>query len=287
MARYRLRFLLQEFDLLGPEVILGRSPECHITIEDPLVSRRHARIKLGNDHAVVEDLGSRNGVRVNGKRIESPNPLDNGDRIRIGTQELVFFIAGAREKSSRTTGFMRLCRACGVPYPEGISCCPHCGADDAEEDTTISGLVVEPQRSWTFRLLGEVIDRALGAGRPDEAERVLRRAAEEMDERMSAGERLDPEQVATITGYALRLAAIRRDAEWLSWALTVHRGQQMVPSEQVLTHLEQLDSSTVPSLASLVEQFAVWMRSVPGMDGPDDVVLDRLERLTTRGSAGE
>ena len=66
MARYRLRFLLQEFDLPRGATILGRSSDCHVTIEDPLVSRHHARIVLEGDRAVVYDLNSRNGVKVNG-----------------------------------------------------------------------------------------------------------------------------------------------------------------------------------------------------------------------------
>ena len=90
MARYRLKFLLQEFDLRGPEVDLGRSPDCHITIEDPLVSRRHAKIVLTDDGPVVRDLGSRNGVLVNGERVDGERALQDGDRIRLGTQELVF-----------------------------------------------------------------------------------------------------------------------------------------------------------------------------------------------------
>src|SRR5687767_6926407 len=49
VARYRLRFLLQEFDLPRGATILGRSSDCHVTIEDPLVSRHHARIVLEGD----------------------------------------------------------------------------------------------------------------------------------------------------------------------------------------------------------------------------------------------
>ena len=58
MARYRLRFLLQEFDLPRGATILGRSSDCHVTIEDPLVSRQHARIMVRGEEATLEDLGS-------------------------------------------------------------------------------------------------------------------------------------------------------------------------------------------------------------------------------------
>ena len=66
MARYRLRFLLQEFDLPRGATLIGRSSDCHVTIEDPLVSRQHARIVIDGDDATLQDLGSRNGVKLNG-----------------------------------------------------------------------------------------------------------------------------------------------------------------------------------------------------------------------------
>ncbi|MEM6958223.1 MAG: FHA domain-containing protein, partial [Myxococcota bacterium] len=204
--RYRLRFLLQEFDLRGPEVLIGRSPDCHITIEDPLVSRRHARIRI-EDGAPPElrDLGSRNGVRLNGTKIDGPKSLSNGDRLRIGTQELVFFVPREQKREARTTGFMATCQSCGTPYPESVERCPHCGAT-AREDDTMSGVLIEARQAWTFQLLGEVIDRALETDRLDQADRMMRRAAREVDERLTAGDRLQQEQLSIITGYALRLA---------------------------------------------------------------------------------
>ncbi|MBK7396871.1 MAG: FHA domain-containing protein [Myxococcales bacterium] len=55
MARYRLRLLLQEFDLPQGETVLGRSPECQVTIDDPLVSREHAKIIVQDDTVVCRD----------------------------------------------------------------------------------------------------------------------------------------------------------------------------------------------------------------------------------------
>ncbi|MEO7109577.1 MAG: FHA domain-containing protein, partial [Polyangiaceae bacterium] len=90
MARYRLRFLLQEFDLPRGATLIGRSSDCHVTIEDPLVSREHARIVIDDEGARCEDLGSRNGVKINGVTARGTTRLKDGDRLRIGTQELVF-----------------------------------------------------------------------------------------------------------------------------------------------------------------------------------------------------
>ena len=71
------------------KVTLGRSRECDITISDPNVSRRHAEIKLEGGGYWIVDLGSTNGVEVNGRRVDRAK-LDEGDRIVLGQTELAF-----------------------------------------------------------------------------------------------------------------------------------------------------------------------------------------------------
>ena len=281
MARFRLRFLLQEFDLRGSEVILGRSPECHITIEDPLVSRQHAQILIQNDVAKIQDLGSRNGVIVNGKTLKGSRVLKDGDRIRLGAQELVFHFAKSTKRETKTTGFMTMCNACGTPFPERSPQCPHCGAAKQQDDT-ISGLVVEPRRSWTFQLLGEVIERALDSGRAPEAERMLRRAAREVDERLAAGERLDRTQVDSITGFAVDLAILQGSAEWVYWALNVHRHQAIFPANGLIERLEEIDYRKLPEAREYVDEFSEWVRNETQKlrPPPKEDLIDRLSQLT-------
>lgn len=105
VSRFRLRFLLQEFDLPVGEVVLGRSPECHVTIEDPLISRQHAKILVTQNSCTFVDLGSRNGSRINGRYVTAPTALQDSDRLRLGAQELVFFEMGTsvarRDKRAR------------------------------------------------------------------------------------------------------------------------------------------------------------------------------------------
>jgi len=286
LARYRLRFLLQEFDLIGSEIVIGRSPECHITIEDPLVSREHIRIRvLESGEAIVVDLGSRNGVRINGRPVESKGEqsLKDGDRIRLGTQELVFTVVQGRELPGRPTGFMRMCNACGTPYPEGAGRCPHCGAQTNLEEDTMSGLAVEPRRNWTFQLLGEVIERALTTGRAVEGERLLRRASKEIEERLAAGDKLDTTHIAMIAGFAVRLAALDGGSEWLAWALTLHRRQSLMVSAAVIDALEKLDLEAFPEMARLVGSYCNWYRQsgISGQ-GPDLGNLARLEVFASR-----
>ena len=72
--------------------VLGRSRECDITLNDPNVSRRHAEIRPGGGSWVVEDLGSTNGVKVNGRRINGPTELESGDRLALGTADVRFVV---------------------------------------------------------------------------------------------------------------------------------------------------------------------------------------------------
>jgi len=264
VTRFRLRFLLQEFDLVGAEVVIGRSSECQITIEDPLISRKHARVRITETEAFVSDLGSRNGVRVNGRLAKGEHPLKDGDRIRIGTQELVFAVVGRADRAPRPTGYMRLCHACGTPYPEGAPSCPHCGAPTLADEDTMTGQIAEPKRSWTFQLLGEVIERALASGRAVEAERLMRRAAKEVDERLAAGERLEPGHVAMIAGFAVRLAKLVGSADWVAWAITLHRRQGQMLADDVIDRLTEIDLATLPEVRALVDAFVAWFRTEHG-----------------------
>jgi predicted component of type VI protein secretion system len=129
-ARYRLRFLLQEFDLAPGHTLLGRGDDCHITIFDPAISRRHARIFVDEQHAILEDLGSRNGCRVNGVPIKGEINLSDGDRIRLGTQELVLseVKAATSQAIHRQTGSLCFCGSCRAAYAKEMDSCPHCGS---------------------------------------------------------------------------------------------------------------------------------------------------------------
>ena len=70
-------------------VTLGRLPECTVTLNDPNVSRRHAEIRPGTELTIV-DLGSTNGTKVNGLRIDGERVLVDGDIISLGSSHLRF-----------------------------------------------------------------------------------------------------------------------------------------------------------------------------------------------------
>jgi hypothetical protein len=77
---------------VGPGgAVIGRSRECDIVLQDSNVSRRHAEIRpSGGDGWTITDLGSTNGVKVNGRAIDAATPLSPGDQIAVGTVDVTF-----------------------------------------------------------------------------------------------------------------------------------------------------------------------------------------------------
>jgi hypothetical protein len=75
--------------LSGSRVVLGRSREADIVLQDPNVSRRHAELRRDEGGWQVVDLGSTNGIKVNGRRVDN-QPLRPGDQITIGVTDLTF-----------------------------------------------------------------------------------------------------------------------------------------------------------------------------------------------------
>ena len=75
--------------LAGEVLTIGRSRECGIVLDDPNVSRRHAELRPEGARWAVADLGSTNGITVNGSRVERAL-LEPGDEIALGRSRLTF-----------------------------------------------------------------------------------------------------------------------------------------------------------------------------------------------------
>jgi DNA-binding winged helix-turn-helix (wHTH) protein len=66
------------------ENIIGRDPQAAIVIDSPDVSRHHARLIVSNESVTLEDLGSKNGTFVAGKRLAAPAVVGDGDQVTVG-----------------------------------------------------------------------------------------------------------------------------------------------------------------------------------------------------------
>ena len=72
---------------------VGRSRDCDVVLEDAGISRRHAELRPGPGGWTVADLGSTNGVRVNGTQVRGVQLLRSGDLLELGSTEIVFEVS--------------------------------------------------------------------------------------------------------------------------------------------------------------------------------------------------
>jgi pSer/pThr/pTyr-binding forkhead associated (FHA) protein len=79
----------REYRFGSKRVLIGRTDQCDITINDSSVSRKHASIESKDGRFLLQDLKSKNGTLVNGKFIDV-YVLNHGDKIRIGRTVLQF-----------------------------------------------------------------------------------------------------------------------------------------------------------------------------------------------------
>jgi len=99
---FKLVWADREIVLQDGENILGREDDAAAWIDVHSVSRRHARIVVSGDSAVLEDLGSKNGTFLKGEAVTRPTDLSDGDRLRIGTVEMMVrrYVGGVSTQSA-------------------------------------------------------------------------------------------------------------------------------------------------------------------------------------------
>ncbi len=95
--------------------LFGRHPDCDVVLtKSRKVSRKHCCVAQVNDRLVVRDLGSMNGVRVNGERISTQCPLDVGDELAVGD---VRYTLADRSAATGAKSDNRVSQSGGKPLP--------------------------------------------------------------------------------------------------------------------------------------------------------------------------
>jgi len=303
--RFRLRFLLQEIDLPVGEITIGRSPSCTVTFEDPLVSRHHGRIAVSILNAEYEDLGSRNGTVINGTDVYGKYTLNDQDRIRIGTQELVFLDVTNRPVTrGRTTGYLRICPECRMVFPEGSTRCPHCGTEFnserkcancghsagvmdnvcsvcgypiAPEDSTIPAEMGGRTSGWEFQLVSEVFQKAFAAGRYERAGKILEDMMRDFDERDRGQDEKDRHSLRRISRCGFEMAQKTGDIKWLRWGIDRHRNLEIILHTSLVDLIEPFDSSGSMEFRGMIKKYLDTMEETLN---PETVRNDdRIRRL--------
>lgn len=94
----------REFPLFLGENTLGRVGDATAWIDSVTVSRRHARVVVSAEGATLEDLGSKNGTYLRGRRLEGPELLADGDEIRLGSVEMTFRVSSGTSPTKTYVG---------------------------------------------------------------------------------------------------------------------------------------------------------------------------------------
>ena len=121
-------------DLQRPILLIGRHMDCDVRLDTPKISRRHCCIAMAYDRLLIRDLGSRNGVRLNGRMIEEGR-LESGDEVAIGP--IVFRLEPSDERPEASAA--RPAPAAGRPAgspdppPRPVAAKPRSPKPDSEE----------------------------------------------------------------------------------------------------------------------------------------------------------
>lgn len=221
--RFRLRYLHHDLELSEGQFAVGRSAGCQLSLDDPLVSRRHALLVVATDGVTVEDLQSRNGVLLNGTRITGRTDVRPGDKIVIGSQELTLLEGHegtARETSNFPVGKRTLPK---VPVAEAAEREGSSLAAPPPSDPDADSSMV--RRADAFNLLGSVAEKALVMGRADEAERLLASPLADVVEASRAGKRLSPSLVDMAARFAAKLATATTKGAWADYVIELYDAQ--------------------------------------------------------------
>jgi hypothetical protein len=240
--KFVLRHGPREIPLPLGRFVIGRAETCELPLDDPLVSRQHAALDVSHDGVTAQDLGSRNGIRVNGERVEKPRRLALGDVLVVGSNS--FTVKLGRDATT----------------------------DTMEQAST--------QRLPAFGLLGILGEKALALRRPDEAERLLGPQIELLMEEVAEGRRVDAATVDQACTFSLRLAALVGTGKWIDVVFRLHRLLRRTCSTAIVDELYIVFRKVKqPSLTELREYLGV-LREIQGGLGPAErFLVGRLEGL--------
>jgi predicted component of type VI protein secretion system len=281
--RFRLRYMQHDLELAEGEFVVGRNASCQLSLDDPLVSRRHARFLVG-EGVILEDLQSRNGVLVNGQRIHGQLALEVGDRILIGTQELTLLAANeSNEVKARSKVTMPKVPAATPLAPPVATVAstgggpPSVGPESSMSDEFETSMV---RRADAFSLLAGVAEKALAMGRVLEAERLLASPLTDVIEASRAGKRITPMLVDQAARFSAKLATATGKGAWADYVIELYAAQKRPAPAPVIDELynalRRVTSIDLQRLRDYIEHLRLRIAQF----GPADrFLIQRLEGL--------
>jgi pSer/pThr/pTyr-binding forkhead associated (FHA) protein len=269
----------RSFGLEPGAYLIGRGADCQLTLDDSMVSRHHALLTVRPDGASIEDLGSRNGVTVNGRDAAARTELRDGDQIVIGTQQL-----GVRlEPGPLCSGDAG---ACLTPPQRMRFDAAEGGVMRYVITTTLPGLragTASPERREEgFAVLVGLADQALRDGQVEQAERVLERPLAEVVSTLRAGLGIDEPSIAFATCYAMRLVEATRKGFWLDYLFDLHSLLGRMMPGALVASLERVAPGVRGADRGCLRAYAETLARGSGRMGQaEQALLERIARLET------
>jgi predicted component of type VI protein secretion system len=278
--RFRLRYLHHDLELSEGQFAVGRSAGCQLSLDDPLVSRRHALLVVTKDGVTIEDLQSRNGVIVNGQRIAARTTVHAGDKIVIGSQELTLLEgreSAGRETASHQVGKRTLPK---MPAALDVAADPRSSLPSVEGGSDPDAEPSMVRRADAFNLLGSVAEKALAMGRADEAERLLASPLADVVEASRAGKRLSPWLVDMAARFAAKLATATAKGAWADYVIELYDAQLRPCPAPVVDELYNAFRKVNAIDLARLRGYVARLREKQASLGPAErFLLQRLEGL--------
>ena len=240
MPHFRLLWGSRNLELENGPILFGRGDDCVLRTDDPLVSRQHARFDVEQDQVVIEDLGSRNGVMVNGEKISQLTKLNPGDRVRIGNQTLTVLLG-------RATG----------SWIEPVA----------------------PTRRFdALGVVGELAEKAMALGRYDEAERLIEGPFQQMVNDVASHVELSSAVITKATDLAVRLASATLKADWIDRLILLYSELCRPWPANVVDSLYGIARRVRGVNRAALRQYVGKLREKP-MGPADKFLLSRIDGL--------
>lgn len=271
---FRLRYKAHDLELVVGDFVIGRSAECQLAVDDPLVSRRHAALHVSQDKVVAEDLGSRNGIVVNGRKVQQQAELADGDHIRIGSQEMTLHRVDEQGRRSPDIQ-LRITQTLGHAELSAMR-----DALEGVENEPTTTETAATRQAASLRLLCGVADKAFALGRGQEAERILSQALTELLATARRGEDIDEAALGLAARYSVKLASVTGKGSWADYAFDLYKAVGRILPAQVVDELYTIVRKLKELTPSKIRGYLVAIRDSTAKRTPAErFLLQRIEGL--------
>jgi pSer/pThr/pTyr-binding forkhead associated (FHA) protein len=258
-----LRLGGHEVEVKTGQTVLGRHDSCHLVLDDPLASRRHAQVDFDGEQVVISDLGSVNGVLINGRRIKGSQQLQHGDELRIGGQVLQLHLSSSANSvpARHRQGAQTLSASDAAQLMQR----------EADEATAV-------RDGEALETLALVADKMLTMGRAADAERIVRGALRDLAARQARGQQAERARLELAATLAVRLAEGTLKGEWITYAFDVFCAADQVLPAAVIDHLYSVVRVVDRVELGAVRKYTAQLRQRETALGPAErFLLRRLE----------